>query len=404
VRSPAVTLGAPIVSLGAPVAVSRTAPASALSDPQLVPVSYQGSTIDAPQAIIRAQAPDVPPPLPPGPPPVVVPGGPPGPVVVPGAPGLPADPYNCGVAAPPPASGGFLDNCKQKLGDAFGSMEAGGRHLFQSDHCFDEFISPVSSPFLSEDPRSLTEIRPIFMLQGTPGNTPFLHGGTIEFFGAQARLALTDRLSFVVNKIGWDWINVREPADGIESGNGFSELWLGPKYTFLRNECTHTLGAAGVTFQIPAGSGAVFQDTGDLSVAPYVSLAQRFFQTSYGTFDAMGTLGYTFSDNERAEYLYFNTHLDYDVANLHKIYPLIELNWIHYTTAGQNLPAIGFEGGDLFNLGTRGQSGKDNLTLALGARYKFTEWAQIGSTIEFPIIERKDLMQYRWTIDLIFRY
>ena len=37
---------------------------------------------------------------------------------------------------------------------------------FKSDHCLDSFISPVSNPFLFEDPRSLTEVRPIFIYQG----------------------------------------------------------------------------------------------------------------------------------------------------------------------------------------------------------------------------------------------
>ena len=40
---------------------------------------------------------------------------------------------------------------------------------FKSDHVFDGFISPVTNPFLFEDPRSLTEVRPIFMYPAGAG-------------------------------------------------------------------------------------------------------------------------------------------------------------------------------------------------------------------------------------------
>src|SRR5205085_9724483 len=41
-------------------------------------------------------------------------------------------------------------------------------HTFESDHCLDTFSSPVTNPFLFEDPRSLTELRPIFIWQKIP--------------------------------------------------------------------------------------------------------------------------------------------------------------------------------------------------------------------------------------------
>ncbi|MFO0945470.1 MAG: hypothetical protein U1D30_05920 [Planctomycetota bacterium] len=50
----------------------------------------------------------------------------------------------------------------------------GGRKLFQSDRAFENFIGPVSSPILSKDPRSLTELRPC---SSTTGSTdPILWG------------------------------------------------------------------------------------------------------------------------------------------------------------------------------------------------------------------------------------
>ena len=44
-------------------------------------------------------------------------------------------------------------------------------------------------------------------------------------------------------------------------------------------------------------------------------------------------------------------HLDFDVANLHRIYPLVELNWYHYNRSGKARD-LNFEGADLVNFGS----------------------------------------------------
>src|SRR5262249_43771404 len=55
----------------------------------------------------------------------------------------------------------------------------GGGAAFESDHDFDNFISPLTNPFLAEDPRKLTELRPIFMFQTIPHSNIFFNGGNI---------------------------------------------------------------------------------------------------------------------------------------------------------------------------------------------------------------------------------
>ncbi|MBX7104914.1 MAG: hypothetical protein K1X57_12585 [Gemmataceae bacterium] len=280
---------------------------------------------------------------------------------------------------------------------------ADGRTLFQSDHCLDSFTSPITNPFLFEDPRSLTEIRPIFFYQQIPGSNAAFNGGTAYFYGAQARVALTDRWSIVMNKLGGVTIN---PGDGSQfpGGSGFAEIWLGPKFTFVRNADSGTAAATGLTFQIPAGPSNVFQDTGTMSMTPYLSFAQNFGRSSYGAFNFMDTLGYTFRiDNGRSNYFYNSAHLDYDVANLHKFYPMLELNWFAYTSSG-NARAINQEGADLANMGGTDINGRNYLSLAPGFRYKFTEAAQFGIATEFPLLSPKDLNNFRLTVDFIFRY
>jgi hypothetical protein len=276
-------------------------------------------------------------------------------------------------------------------------------HCFQSDHCFDEFASPVSNPFLFEDPRALTEIRPLFIWQTVPNSNSVYRGGSALFYGTQARIAFTDQWSVVLNKLGGVTV---DPGNGsrLQSNSGFAELWLGPKFTFLRNTESGTVAAAGVTFQIPTGSTPVAQDTGSLSMTPYLTAAQNFGCTSYGSFNAMAEIGYTFrADAQRSDYFFTSWHLDFDVGNQHRLYPLIELNWFHYSRSGGARP-YDFEGRDLFNFGSAFVSGTDALSIGTGLRYKFSECIQTGLSLEFPLTGNKNFNDFRLGIDLIFRY
>ena len=391
--APSVTLGPPTVALGRPIVRAQSADdgyrisqwASALTDPDgggipvIAPLQVPGGGYPA----MTPTAATYPPPAPP----------------------IPYD--------PPPAPEPDRRKSEKKSGHErksyFGEMFQGWGgsgpegHCFESDHCFNYFASPVSNPFLFEDPRSLTEARPIFLLQTIPNSNPVYRGGNTEFFGTQFRLALTDRWSVVMNKLGGVWINPGNDSP-LGSESGFAELWIGPKYTFVRNTETGTVAAAGVTFAIPAGPPDVAQDTGKLSVIPYVTAAQNFGCTSYGSFNAMATLGYSFrADSDRSDYFYTSWHLDFDVGNQHRLYPLIELNWFHYSRSGGERP-FNFEGRDLVNFGSTAVSGRDNLSLATGVRYKFSEAVQTGVVVEFPLTGERDLMSFRLGVDLIFRY
>jgi hypothetical protein len=389
------TLGAPV-----PLEDGPSTPA----DPNIVRTSYTA----------RGQSPDrAPPTL--APPPGVNP-----------VPATPEERYNCSVVADPPAGGGgavggggpigggghnFWDKCKNWCGGINFGGGGGNRCLFQSIHSpdMDQFASPVSDPFFFEDPRTLTEVRPIFMYQQGPGNQFVSHGGDMEYLGLQARIAITDRLSFVVNKLGGVWNEVNNSGTlGINDHVGFSELWLGPKYMFYRCDETRTVAAGGLIFQIPAGPGGVYQDTGTLSLTPYVTAAQNFGRSTYGSVNVLDTLGYSASvDHQRSSYIYDSLHFDYNVLNANRIYPLIEMTYLNYTQAGTS-NNFGFEGRDLFNFGSTGVSGRNSLVLSLGARFKVLqsnpEMIQTGLAIGTPLIGPRDLYGFRVTYDLIFRY
>jgi hypothetical protein len=402
---PVITMQAPMANPPPAVALGRPVPLSAATDSESLrstpsagsvrPVAYLEAPPTTPQPIIRGQSPD------PRGPTLVPPAG----AGVPIAPIAPAERYNCGMVSQSPAPGNsFLEAPRRWLGSIPGVGGCDGKHCFESDHAFDGFISPVSNPFLFEDPRSLTEVRPIFLFQSTPHRNWIFQGGDVEFFGLQARVALCDRFSIVMNKLGLIWMEPHNHEAGFNDHVGISEINIGPKYTFLRNDSTRTLGAVGLNFEIPAGPKKVFQETGDLTLAPYLSMAQNFGRTSYGSFNAMGTLGYNFrTDNQRTESFYTSLHLDFDIVEAHRYYPLIELNYFHYTRSGQ-ATALDFEGRDLFNFGSRGVAGMNEVSMAVGFRYKYTEHLQTGLAAEFPLTGGKDLLDFRLTLDFIFRY
>jgi hypothetical protein len=291
----------------------------------------------------------------------------------------------------------------EKIADTLTSVFGNTTDWFKSDHCFDGFISPVTNPFLFEDPRSLTEARPIFLYQNIPSKEPNFQGGNIWFFGLQGRVAFTDRLSLTINKLGG--ISINPSSNSVYPGEtGFAELWLGGKYTIIRSEETGSLLAGGLQFQIPVGSSGAFQNTGSLSLVPWVSYAQNFGRDlRIGSFNAILGTGYSASVNtQRSSYYWLSAHLDLDLWNNHKFYPLTELNWYLMTTNGSTAPFT-TEGRDLFNFGAQA-SGQGLLTWAFGARYKISESAQFGGAFEFPLAGPKGLFNYRFTLDFILRY
>ncbi len=321
-------------------------------------------------------------------------------------------PVNQGVVIDKPLQHSFWDRCKDYFSSGGSErVSASGRCLFQSDHSFDYMASPVTNPFLFEDPRALTEIKPLFIYAGAPNTNPIFRGGNTEFYGLQARLAFTERLSMTVNELGFMTLNPFDPGAGppgaFSQSTGFAQVGLMPKYTFLRSEDWKTVVAGGVLFQIPAGSQKVFQNTGTLGIAPFVSAAKNFtLPAGWGSTNLMGTTGFNFAvDNNRSEYYYLNLHWDYNVVNMNRFFPFVEMSYFHYTRGGNaNVPGFGFEGLDLVNFGSKDVGGRDYLNISPGMRFKLNENIQFGAAVSWPLLKQKEINDYTLTFDIIFRY
>lgn len=394
--SPAVTLDCPrSLENGA-----RAIPAKEPGSSQLAPVSFQEPTA---------------PPPPPDPPPTMhtvlqPPEAVPPPSTGPVPPPPPGDTLNPGLVIDKPLQHSFWDRCKEFCGCGE-SASATGRCWFQSDHAFDYLASPVTNPFLFEDPRALTELKPLFIYAGAPSTNPIFRGGNEEFYGLQARLAVTERLSLTINELGFITLNPFNPSAAppgkFSENTGFAQVELGPKYTFLRSEQWKTVMAGGLIFQIPGGSPKVFQNTGTLGLVPYLSAAKNFcLPGGWGSTNLMGTMGYDFSvNNERSQFFYMNLHWDYNIANTNMFFPFVELSWFAYTQGGTaNKPGLGFEGLDLVNFGSQNVGSRDFLGISPGLRFKLNEHIQAGAAITWPLLKQKEINDYTLTFDIIFRY
>ena len=303
---------------------------------------------------------------------------------------------------------GFLDRLRGRNSDPdVGEPNGGGifGSFRNSDHRLDGLVSPVGNPFLAEDPRTLTEVRPVYIYQKIPGSNAQLGGGTFQQFALQGRIAITERWSFVVHKLG---LSIVDPggsaAPGQKRESTFSEIWLGPKWNFYRNEQTQTAASVGLIIQLPFGGSGAYQDTGSLGLTPYVAYATTLGGGEYGTFSMMNTLGYsTGIKNDRSSFVYDSFQVDFDVRNRHFFHPIVGLNYYYYTSGGNERPTLNFEGADLANVGAP-VGGRNYFTIDLGARVKFTEAFQVGGFAEFPLLGTRDLEQFRFGFDVILRY
>lgn len=270
------------------------------------------------------------------------------------------------------------------------------RRIFESDHAFDSFITPVSNPVFFEDPRAVTELRFLFINQLLPEDLPLVRGGDFQVYAMQVRVALTESLSFIATKDGFITL---QPDEVIPNEQGFADVALGLKYTWLRDPEAGYVAAVGLTYEIDLGSHRVLQGHGDGIWQPFFTggievLPGLHYLTAFGFRLPNNT-------NKNTQSFWWSHHLDYQFCE--NLYPLVELNWYHYLRSGNRLP-LNFDGLDLVNLGSADVAGHDIITLALGLRHKISESCQLGCAYEFPITQREDILDQRLTVDLIVRY
>jgi hypothetical protein len=268
---------------------------------------------------------------------------------------------------------------------------------FESDPAFPGFVGPISNPFLSKDPRSLTELRLVFLNNEIPTGRP-LGGGNFQVIGLQARVALTERLTFIADKSGYAWIH---PSGDFSDSEGFLNVAAGLRYLLVRDVASQFLWSVGAQFEPQTGSGQVYQNQGDGVMTAWTTMGKQFGDRWH----LIGTVGYQFpiEGDQNSRFFYTSVHLDRRFCSC--LYPLAELNWFHYSQGGDSgLPPSFGEGDGLINLGTNGVGGNDLVTAAVGLKATIGCHLETGAVYEFPITGRKDLIDNRVIFEVIVRY
>jgi len=260
-----------------------------------------------------------------------------------------------------------------------------------SDKCFDDFISPMTNPIFFEDPRSLTEVRFIFINHNLPGA---LGGNSVQVYAAQLRARITDRLSLIATKDGL--IYSQSPL--IEPG--LADLAAGLKYNLYRDVENGRLLSVGATYEIPMGSNKSLQGNGNGEFHFFVTSGTRIGNRSHWL-SASGIREPADTNLENRVW-YWSNHFDYQLAN-RPLYAFTEVNWYNWQSSGTAFP-LPVEGGDIFNLGSVGVTGNDIVTQAVGMKAKPRSNIEAGIAYEFPLTERRGVLEDRITADLIFRF
>jgi hypothetical protein len=273
------------------------------------------------------------------------------------------------------------------------------RSPFQSDDAFPRFIGPVSNPVLSKDPRSLTELRALYVHNWFPADNP-VGGGELYAFAAQARVALTDRLSFIADKDGYAFFRPRNRTD-FAQGEGFLNVAAGLKYALVRDVEHQFLLTVGAMFEPQSGAGKVFQSHGDGLVSVFATAGKEVACYNH----VLLTVGYVnaIDRTDNGAFGYASLHLDRQVFGF--LYPLVEVNYFHYTAGGdRGIPAALGEGDGLINFGTDSMGGANFCTVAGGLKVRVSSHVEAGAVWETPVSNRKDLLRDRLTVELILRY
>lgn len=268
--------------------------------------------------------------------------------------------------------------------DLAGSLGEGG---------LSHYVAPISSPIFNETPYITTEARPMYIHQAIPEGF-ITNGGDIDAIAVQLRVAITDRLGFIASKDGWADIHF---DSALSDETGFANVVAGLKYALISEPETNSILTVGLRYEAPAGnlrsSGISMQGRGDGMFDLFVTGARTFgpvgLQASVGTQLAV-------DDSHDASLLHYSAHADYEIAE--RFYPTLEINGYSPIDDG-NRTAAGVNGMDLVNLGS---SNSDTIvTIGQGLRVRLHENVDAGASLELPVTDSEDLMDWRVTTDLV---
>jgi hypothetical protein len=264
----------------------------------------------------------------------------------------------------------------------------GGR--FSSDHAFPGFIGFISNPTRAFDPRALTQIWPVFGSGWTEAFGP-LPDGNFQVYGPGISVALSDRLEVGLSNGGYVAGHYRREREGWANLAGFGQ------YTLIRDVPDQFLVTAGLGWEAPTGSSAIFQGSGPAYLTPYATVGKEF-----GCYHVLATTGYYFaagSGRVTADLYFATLHLDRQLFGW--LYPVVEFNgaWTSHDVA------LGLPGRKFFLDFDRFETTGSLITVAPGFNAVLVQdKVEIGACYETPIWSKRDFDFNALILKIILRF
>lgn len=273
---------------------------------------------------------------------------------------------------------------------------------------FANAISPISNPTFHGNALPKTNIHGIYMYHQIPdkvsaAGTKVPVGGDVNVFAVQLEYAFNERISLIATKDGYIDFN---PDKTVPQATGFANLAAGLKYAFIYNEPSQFVLSGSAVIEVPTGNRDVYQGYGDGATNLIVSALKLH---EGWQFSGATGVRLPFDGGEESTTAFLSSHISYNLTE--KFVPLVELNWFRVLSDGEGQGAdlgqvLEFDGLDLINFGSKdGRANKDTVTLAAGARYKFTDRVNVGAAYEIPLTsEENGLTDSRITLDVVWSF
>lgn len=272
------------------------------------------------------------------------------------------------------------------------------------DKGFPNFIGYISNPTKALDPRSLTQILPIFdfvslstlthTARGVgplpPKDVTLVPAGDIYVIGPALSVAVNDRLN----------VGLTSGGPALTSYPGRSSGWLDlggyAQYTLIRDVPGQFIGTVGMTWVAPSGTSSLFQGAPPWYLGAYGTVGKEF-----GDWHFLTTVGFEFPVGEgavRKDTFYGTIHID---RRFGWLYPLVEFNWAVLTAnADLDTPFLPH----LFSLDNFSANGSI-LTVAPGFNaVLIPDRLEVGAVYQTPIASQRDVHFNSVLVKLVLRY
>ncbi len=276
------------------------------------------------------------------------------------------------------------------------SAEETGTQQMQGGNA--QWKNPISNPIFNDTAELKRQFDFQFIWQSLASHFRTIHGPILKV-GVDMNVGLfqleypiSERWALLINKAGY--IDFNPSGTLMNKREGFANISGGVKYALPSAQIEPLNCAVRTTIEAPTGDDQVFQD-GRGSISPAFIATYDFDRIALNGV-AGAILPFDGSEQSSKGYMSF----DFAAKLTRSVSSHVELNWFRVLDTGNgdavydshgeiqtaSHPSVGFEGGDLFNLGAENADKfPDLVTGALGLRYQALENVSLGMAYEIAM-------------------